>query len=437
MNRIINLNEIYEPHTKQKQAHRSKARYILYGGAMRGGKSVWGCMEGLMLSLEYPGNVGLIGRWELSSLKRTTLVTFFKFCPAELIKRHSKAEGKIELVNGSVIYYMGFKPSSGVNILERLKSLELGWFFIDECTEIPQEIFDLLKTRLSLKLTDGTFPRYRGLLASNPEPGWVRTTFIDQSLPDHVFIPAMPTDNPHLSPTYVEDTARTLPPELVEKYLRGSWDVIIGNDYIFPYSLIKAAVERELEKSSPKEVGIDIARFGGDLNVMAVREGPVVSIPYTSRFQDTMKTTGELAIELDRIKPETAKIDSVGVGAGVFDRLAELNYPVIEVVGGSSPRDKERFINARAENHWGFRERLESGNVDLPDIADLKSQLAGIKYAIQSDRRIKVESKDEMKKRGLSSPDMADGVINAFAEGYKPIVVSISTHKTHAQLGIE
>lgn len=435
--RIINLDEIYKPHSKQRQAHASLMRYLLYGGAMGGGKSVFGCMEGLMLSLEYPGNVGLIGRWELSSLKRTTLVEFFRFCPAELIKHHSKAEGKIELINGSVIYYMGFKPSSGVNLIERLKSLALGWFFVDEATEVPKEIFDILKTRLRLRLPDGTYPRYRGLLASNPEPGWVRSTFIEQSLDGHVFIPALPEDNPFLSPDYVTELEKTLPPELIQKYLKGNWDVIIGSNYIFPYSLIKAAVDRELERSSPRESGIDVARFGGDMNVMANREGPVVDIAYTSRFQDTMKTTGELALELDKFKPKHAKVDSVGVGAGVYDRLKEQGYPVLEVVGGGSPRDRERFLNVRAENHWGFRERLESGNIDLPDRQMLISQLAGIKYTIQSDRRVKVESKEDMKKRGMSSPDEADGVINAFAEGLVQDIFSASTHKTFAQLGIQ
>lgn len=384
---------------------------------MGGGKSVWGNMEGLRLSLSFPGNVGLLCRWELEALKRTTLRTFFDFCPAGLIQRHNKADKTIELINGSLIFYFGLKPSSTFNALERLKSLQLGWFFIDEATEIQKPFFDLLKTRLRHDLPDGSFPRFRGLLASNPEAGWVRETFIDQSLPDHRFLPALPGDNPHLPPGYIEQMTQDLPPELVEKYIKGSWDVVLGNDYIFPYSLIKAAMERELQPSTPIEAGIDVARFGGDSNVVAIRWGPVVVIAYESAFQDTMRTTGEIALVLDKEEPEVSKVDSVGVGAGVYDRLREQDYSVSEIVGGATPRNTEKFLNARAENHWGFRERLEAENVDLPDNPRILSQMAGIKYDIQSDRRIKVESKEDMKKRGMKSPDLVDAIIMAFSEG--------------------
>lgn len=417
--KIIDLSAIYEPHNKQRLAHKAPERFLLFGGAMRGGKSVWGCNEGLQLSLDYLGNAGLICRWELSSLKRTTLKTLFQFLPPELIIRHNKAEGEIELITGSLIFYMGLKPSREINALERLKSLELGWFFIDEATEIERRYFDLLKTRLSLKLSNGKHPFYRGLLASNPEPGWIRQTFIDQNLEDHKFIPALPIENPYLDPDYIQNLRKNLPPEMIKKYLEGDWDIIEGNDYVFPYGWVKQAVERELQKGEPIESGIDIARFGGDSNIVAIRWGPKVKIVYQSQNQDTMQTTGEIGKKLEKYNPELNKVDSVGIGAGVCDRLKEQDFTIAEVIGGSSPRNKERFYNARSENYWGFRERLEAGLVDLPDDPELVAELVRIKYKIRSDRRILVESKEEMKKRGLSSPDKADAVIMGFCEGQR------------------
>jgi len=417
MTTTIDLRELYVPTEKQAEAHQNGARFVLYGGAMRGGKSVWGCNEGLQLSLEYPGNRGLVCRWELPSLKRTTLTTLFEFLPDELIKHHNRQDGIIELLNGSSILYMGLKPSSEHSALERLKSLELGWFFIDEATEVEKRYFDVLTTRLSLRLPNGTFPRYRGLLASNPEPGWVRETFIDQALEDHAFIPALPTDNPHLSPDYIVNLTKTLPEPLVKKYLEGDWDVLEGENYLFPYAWIKAANEREGPQSDMCEAGVDVARFGGDFNVVAIRRGGMVTIPYVTHFQDTMQTAGEVAQVLDNEKPSLVKVDSVGVGAGVCDRLREQGYKVSEVVGGGKPYDSERFYNVRAENHWVFRERLEHGMVGLPNDPELTAQLAGIKFTVSSDRRIKVESKEDMKKRGLRSPDKADAVIMAFAAG--------------------
>jgi hypothetical protein len=188
----IRLTDKYKPIPKQQQASDCTARYIFYGGAMRGGKSVWLVMELLRLLLKYPGNVGLLCRWELSSLKRTTLVKLWEFWPEKAIKRHHRGDGVIELVNGSLLYYMGLRPSAKNNALDRLKSLELGCFAIDEATEVEKQYFDLLKTRLSLRLPDGSLPLYRGLLAGNPEPGWVAETFVEQDTPDHEFIPAQP-----------------------------------------------------------------------------------------------------------------------------------------------------------------------------------------------------------------------------------------------------
>lgn len=414
----VRASDSYKPIPNQDVAHRCPAMFTLYGGGMRGGKTVWLCREGMSLSLEYPGNVGLLSRWELSSLKRTTLVTWDKFIPNAIIKRHHKSDGLYEFQNGSLVYYMGLRPSSTNNALDRLKSLELGWFAIDEATEVEKPYFDLLKTRLSLRLPDGTFPRYRGLLACNPEPGWVAETFVEQEKTNHAFIPALAKENPHISPEYIANQKENLPPELYEQYIEGSWDVLMRmGQYVFPYPLVKAAMEAQLEAKGRREAGVDIARFGGDENVAAIRQGPVVDIPYTSRFQDTNTTSNDLAKFIEEEEPEETKIDSVGVGGGVFDNLKMMGYNVKEVIGGASPRDKDRFVNARAENHWGLRKRMEEYDLDLPNDSKLRAQFVGMKYKIRTDRKIQIESKEEMKKRGVESPDMMEAVINAYSEG--------------------
>jgi hypothetical protein len=99
-----------------------------------------------------------------------------------------------------------------------------------------------------------------------------------------------------------------------------------------------------------------------------------------------------------------AIIDVPGVGGGVVDRLAELDLPVTRYNGGEAPIDKERFVNARAEDYWTLRERFEQGEIDIdPDDDKLAAQLGSIKWGIGSRGRIKIESKDDMRKRGLPS----------------------------------
>jgi len=110
---------------------------------------------------------------------------------------------------------------------DKLKSMNLGWYGIDEASEADEDRFNMLNTRLRLALPG--IRRY-GLLASNPEPGWLKDRFVDPQLlgqrkEDHIFIQALPTDNPHLPLDYIESLRRDLPPLWRLKYLDGSWEV--------------------------------------------------------------------------------------------------------------------------------------------------------------------------------------------------------------------
>jgi hypothetical protein len=136
-----------------------------------------------------------------------------------------------------------------------------------------------------------------------------------------------------------------------------------------------------------------------------------------------MTTAGHIAKAMRDIDDEAGKndwvraiVDVPGVGRGVVDRLAELDQPVTPYNGGEAPIDKERFVNARAEDYWTLRERFEKGEVDInPDDDKFAAQLGSIKWGIDSRGRIKIESKDDMRKRGLPSPDRADTAAMAFS----------------------
>jgi len=114
-------------------------------------------------------------------------------------------------------------------------------------------------------------------------------------------------------------------------------------------------------------------------------------------------------------------IDTVGVGAGVFDRLAEQGFPVVPFVASeaaSTPVNQKRFVNRRAEQWWNFRMLLEKGQIDLPSTQEdpkLISQLSSMKYFIRSDGKIIVESKEDMEDRGMPSPDRADAAMMSAA----------------------
>ena len=218
----------YRPTDRQEVFHRGGARYKLYGGAVGGGKSWALCAEAVKLSLKFPGNRGFLCRHQLVDFKRSTLVTFDSVCPAALIRKHFRDDRIILFRNGSEILYGGL---GGDEDLERIKSTEFGWFGIEEATETYEDMFLLLCSRLRWKLPSGAHPRYVGLLTSNPEPGWVKDRFIDRNLPDHVFVPALPKDNPHLPEGYDSNLRVLYPEEWVKRYLDGSWDVFEGQIY--------------------------------------------------------------------------------------------------------------------------------------------------------------------------------------------------------------
>jgi phage terminase large subunit len=145
------------------------------------------------------------------------------------------------------------------------------------------------------------------------------------------------------------------------------------------------------------------------------RRGNVARVIHAVHKQDTMETAGQVARLLTETNARSAKIDVVGIGAGVFDRLRELRRPVREASAGNAAHDKERFINARAEWYWNLREQFESGDIDIdPHDEELAAQLSGLRYFVDSRGRIGIESKDDMKKRGLPSPDRADTLAIVF-----------------------
>jgi len=188
----------------------------------------------------------------------------------------------------------------------------------------------------------------------------------------------------------------------------------VGNDSLIPLQWIEDAVNRTLPRTGHTELGVDVARYGSDETVIMSRNGPVVKIIKILASSDTMTVAGEVSIALKDTDARVAKIDSIGIGAGVYDRLKELNKPVVEMQSGASALDKERFANARAEWWWTLRERFEVGDIDIPDDETLISQLSDIKYKVRSNGQIIIESKEEMKKRGLQSPDRADTLMLLF-----------------------
>ena len=109
-------------------------------------------------------------------------------------------------------------------------------------------------------------------------------------------------------------------------------------------------------------------------------------------------------------RPREILVDVIGLGAGVVDRLREQNLPVRGINVAESPSTRKNFLNLRAELWFAIKDWLAQRDCRLPNDDELVSELAAPLYKYTSTGKIKIESKEEMKKRGIKSPDKADAL---------------------------
>lgn len=196
-----------------------------------------------------------------------------------------------------------------------------------------------------------------------------------------------------------------------------------GEDSLIPLHYIEEAARRSLvpQDDDPKRIAADVARFGGDKTIIGHHHGPKVKPMRVYSHADTMLTAQRVVNYAEEEPDAEVAVDEVGVGAGVVDRARAL-LPTRQIYGvnvGQQAFKPEKYANLRAELFWGLRERFISGDIDLselpPDQLDeLSSQLSSIKYDYTNKQQIRIEKKEDMKKRGLPSPDMADMLAIAF-----------------------
>lgn len=198
----------------------------------------------------------------------------------------------------------------------------------------------------------------------------------------------------------------------------------VGEDVLIPPSLIRAAQERTLPPGPLAVLGVDVARFGSDRTIFCLRRGPVARVIADHSKLATTETTGHVVAAKREHTVHEVRVDGVGVGGGVVDQLVEQGHDVVDMQAGGAAVDSEHFKNARAEWFWALRERFEDGDIDLdPADDELAAQLGSIKYKYTPRGQIQIESKDDMRKRGLPSPDRADALMLTAAGPVPPPVV--------------
>jgi len=222
----------------------------------------------------------------------------------------------------------------------------------------------------------------------------------------------------------VEGTDKNLYQRIIDEYGADSYQANVevygqfpseGDDQFIPVNLVDDAMKRPKHKdeTAPITIGVDPARFGSDATVIAVRQGRDLIDIKRLRGADTMEVVGHVIEAIEEYKPALTVVDEGGLGAGVVDRLKEQRYKVRGVNFGNKAQKQLMYGNKRAEMWGAMREWLKTASV--PQDRFLKSDLIGPKTKPDSKGTLFLESKKDMKARGLASPDAADAIAVTFA----------------------
>jgi len=199
-----------------------------------------------------------------------------------------------------------------------------------------------------------------------------------------------------------------------------------GSTQFISGEVVREARMRQVDESEYRRewkiLSVDVARFGDDMTVIGLRQGKKFTILEKMRGLDTVQVGYRVCAYMREHSPRLTVIDGDGVGGGVVDNVKhqmqdwmKKNVPaqVEEFHGGNSPGDAFAYFNRRAEVWGKMREWLKTG--DIPDDPEIDSDLSAPEYFFSSKNQIQLERKDDMKSRGLSSPDIADTLAMTFS----------------------
>lgn len=196
----------------------------------------------------------------------------------------------------------------------------------------------------------------------------------------------------------------------------------VSDDGLFNMGRVMQSMEAystsEPDEGMPVTIGVDVARYGSDSSVVVSNQGGYIKI--LGRYQgmngpELARKVGELATGAGASE---VRIDGIGVGVSVLDHVENYLPPEVDVIaihGNSKSADSTQWYNYRAAMYCQFAKAIADGRVCLPEDDELHNELASIKYEYRGSA-ILIESKENMRKRKVKSPDTLDAVIYAYQD---------------------
>lgn len=297
---------------------------------------------------------------------------------------------------------------------------------VDEAGGVPKNLFDALETLMTndfarmLAIGNPDDPASYFETICRPGSGWNVIKIDAFSTPNFTgeYVPQAVAER-LVTPMWVGERAQKwgMTSPLYQSKVLAMFPEISDDTLIQP-GWVRRSMERDLAGLGIGCFAYDIARFGTNETVGYRNRDGKIRRSLAKHKQDTHTTANQIALQQVSVGPDfvPAIIDIVGVGGGVYDQLRAREFNVIPFDGQERALEPKRFADRRAEVYWKMRTAFEENRVDLDPLDDvLHSQMQSIKWYVDRHGKIHIESKDDMKRRRMPSPDRADAVMMTFS----------------------
>lgn len=409
-------------------------RYMLYGGAVGGGKTYLVLMLIFALCKIFPGSRWCIVRRDLPTMRRTIIPSFWKLRPKSFIEDINWASMTARCRNGSEILFMPESIAQDRE-LQRFDGLEVNGFVLEEAAELSEGLYNKVIQRAGRWHVPGlkVQPPLLVLLTCNPSQSWVKRVFYEPWAAGtleapYYYLPAYVTDNPYLSEDYRE-SLKLLPAELYRRFVEGDWSVSDDPLAVIPYDDLRACLvelddlEAVLADQQGESLGIDVGELGDDPTALVHARGAVL---YEVQLYHKMRTDQVKRLIVPRIvdrkiDPRHIGVDAGGVGAGVWGGLHEAGFPVERIMFGGAPRQLANTPTGRAyelqygdlgtQMWWTLREDIRAREVTILNHPGIVQDLIARRYELKGDRVLRLEPKSDLRRRIGRSPDIGDAAV--------------------------
>lgn len=406
---------------------------LLFGGGAGGAKSFLGCYWLAKMCLKYPGTRWVMGRAILKTLKETTLNSFFAVCQMQGLKSgvHYRFNAQTNIIyfpNGSEILLKDLYSYPSDPNFDELGSLEITGAFIDECNQVVEKAWNILKSRIRYKLDEyGLTPKILG--TCNPAKNWVYSKFYrpsrDGSLPENkAFIQALLSDNPFISKHYRENLL-SLDKNSKERLLNGNWEYDDDPAALMSIDKINDIFTNNFLPGGEHYITADIARFGKDTTTIIYWDGLRAERVVQLRKKATTSVS-EMIQGMRRmyhVPMSRVVIDEDGIGGGVVDQLDGC----YGFVNNAKALEGENFANLKSQCYFKLAELVNANEIyvkcDDPTIKQqLVEELEQVKQKdMDKDGKRAVIPKDKVKELIGRSPDLSDSLMMRMVFEIEPV----------------